>query len=115
MDTLRLEQRREIGCGWEPPLEGAHPWRPLEGYVAPRDADGKDVLPSVCIGYSKQLAETQEVLRAYPHWEKGALRDYCGRAPSRALMHGIEVLHASVKTVESFVVARAERRRKAQG
>jgi hypothetical protein len=101
--------RQTMGCGYEPPSPDADPWehldRKLESYE--RDDDGRLRLP-VCPGYLCKLPEVYETARARVHWEKGALRDFCGGTPSDHLLTAVEILDAAVSAFQAWSMKPAE-------
>jgi hypothetical protein len=99
MQTTSVEQRRLIGCGFEPPHSAAMPWQPptgSKGYQHGR--------PTVCVGYSMNLPEVIEVALARMHWEKGAIESYCQGQPSEQLLDGLAVLDSSVSEMQLWAM-----------
>lgn len=59
-------QRQFMGCGYEPPLDGAQVWSPNPG-----DPQGS-VQFDVCPGYTTQLPDVIDIADAYWWADKGA-------------------------------------------
>jgi hypothetical protein len=88
MQTTTVDIRRTLGCGFEPPLDGAVPWQPPSGPLGFQGGRLK-----ICAGYTTNLPEVLEVVTARVHWKHGELRSFCGeRKPTEETMHRILVL-----------------------
>lgn len=88
MVTTERIQRQMIGCGWEPRNPGVcvSAWTHA-GYT--------DARPTTCAGYTTKLPEVIEINRARLHWNKGAIREFCGKRPNENIQRGIEILEGA--------------------
>jgi hypothetical protein len=94
-----VEQRQQMGCGYETAISGAEPWSPSNVFVLwPADDE-----PTVCPGYTTRLPEVLEAARARIHWQKGAIELACGGEPPSeqlvALVEQLEVAFCSVQAL----------------
>lgn len=96
------EIRQSMGCGFEPALGEYGGWEPPSGKLGFRQNKKLVQLPTVCPGYSTNLPEVLEVVRAHRHWQKASLRDFCGGEPNEALLIGIEVLESEINATQNF-------------
>jgi len=96
------ELRRNLGCGYEPALDGARPWQ------APIEAGAE--WWSTCPGYTTSLPETIDIARAWLHWSKGELGAFCDAHPCPALVGGIEVMAGTMSAFESFTMREGAKR-----
>lgn len=106
--------RQLLGCGWEPaPAPQLRPFvrAPIpEGAERPPLPDDHPIdrppppWPTVCPGYSTSLPETIEIARAWNHWTKGSLRDFCGSRPAVAIVEGVELFDAWVNDLKTKLV-----------
>lgn len=88
--TVPLTTRQQLGCGWEPALPSAQPWRP-QAWVT------RGIEPTVCPGYSTSLPAVGDVIGAYCHWENGTLTEYLdGDAPTRAALDCLAVFRGGM-------------------
>jgi hypothetical protein len=97
MQNMTTEQRRMIGCGFEPAHPAAVTWSPPiggKGY-----AHGK---PTVCVGYTTNLPEVNETSLARLHWSKGAVDAYAQGEPSEALLDSIVILEGAEAHCSSY-------------
>lgn len=95
-------QRQLMGCGWEPPIEGATTWWPRDGL--------DDEPPDTCIGYLIRLPEVSEAARAFVHWERGTLNErFGGLPPTTGLLDVLEALHNSGKELDSYIARPKEK------
>jgi hypothetical protein len=100
MQNLPRETRQEFGCGYEPAVEGAHPWAP------PLAQKGfKHKLPVICAGFTTRLPEVEEIIRAHGWWSKSQLRELLGdEKPTRLLKLGIEILDGEIAAHHIYAV-----------
>jgi len=96
------ELRRNLGCGYEPALDGARPWQ------APIEA-GVDEW-SVCPGYTTSLPETIDVARAWLHWSKGELVAFCDGRACPSLVSGIEIMAGTMSSFEGYSMRESAKR-----
>ena len=64
-------------------------------------------MPSVCAGFSTQLPQVWEAVRAMKHWAKGALREFCGGQPTEAMLMAIEIVESEVNAANSYAMTPA--------
>jgi hypothetical protein len=98
MQTQPLQIRQALGCGFEPSIPGAQPWEPS------RSACGTNVEVTTCPGYTTQLPEVFETLRARTHWKNGQLATFCGGAPTENQQLAIEVLDGECARFERWAM-----------
>lgn len=74
-------------------LRPAPPWRTI-------DEDGRDVArpPTVCPLYLGRVAEASDVFEALPHFRRGTLDAWLGRAPDRHLLDCLEAYDHGQRT-----------------
>lgn len=101
MANTPKELRQALGCGYELPVENARPWEPPVGKYGFRQLKGFR-LPTICPGYSVNLPEVREASRAYAHWDRGQLRDFCGEQPSEGMMLAVEILDAEINAQQAW-------------
>lgn len=93
--------RREMGCGYLPPLERRLPlWQP-PGWP--------DDPPSACAGYLVRLPQVVEVARGFAHWSKGELAAFAGANPNELFVIGLEILNGSVSDLNVAVMTPASK------
>lgn len=85
MSEVSGQTRRYMGCGYEPPLDGARAWM-HEGYT--------DEPPTTCPGYTTKLPEVIEINRLRLHWSKFA--GFKDSEPTEQVKRGIEILEGAV-------------------
>lgn len=91
-----------IGCGYEPAIPGATPWKPPApplvklGYRHP--------LPTVCAGYTTRLPEVLEVARQHVHWKNHTLTEFCGGKPTDLTLALLEVLDVELGALRHCVM-----------
>lgn len=93
MESLSLEQRQLMACGFAPRVEVSRAWTPPSWPHKER--------PTTCAGYTTKLPEVQEVAYARLHWSKGSLRDAFPR-PTEQLLHAIVELEVAVNETERW-------------
>ncbi len=87
--------RQELGCAYEPPIAGAHPW-------SPRAWADRGLRTTTCPGYTTSLPAVVEVFDAYPQWEQGTLTEHLdGEAPTRPALDALGTLRAGIKEHEA--------------
>lgn len=109
--------RREMGCGFLPPLSPRRRlpvWRPSAlAYAGDQQpSENEDVLlaRATCAGYLVRLPQVVEVARAHNHWHKGELATFCGRdAPSELLLMSVEILAGSVSDLNLALMTPASK------
>ncbi len=113
MKTNDLQMRQSMGCGYEPALAGAQPWRP-DGFERGRPVSEDDPLgrherdPEVCVGYVVSMREVIEASRARLHWEKGTLREWCmGSEPTPGLLLALEELECESSAMQAHRMEQA--------
>ena len=94
--------RQTMGCGYEPPIDGARPWTPVM-----LDASHR-LEYTLCPGYTTNLPEVVEVVRGRLHWSKGSLPVFC--VPNELIVEGIEILEGSTNGMQVWTL-----RTKAEG
>lgn len=99
MKATSKEQRQDLGCAFEPLIEISHPWSPPGGKHGFQHAS-----PTVCPGYTTSLPEVREAARAYSHWTKGQLADFCGGQPSDAMLMAVEILDYDVNCNQHWLL-----------
>lgn len=103
MQTNTEATRREMGCGFAPPLERRLPaWRP-SAFEVSKDDDGS------CAGYLVRLPQVIEVARAYSHWQYGELAAFCDGPPSELLLIGLEILSGSIAELNQAILTPASK------
>lgn len=89
--TRRTEPARQaMGCPYLPRTIDATPWSPAYMLAAGEST-------SACPGFTTTTPAVCEVVAAYPHWERGTLRDYIGGMPSPALLAGLTALKGGMR------------------
>jgi hypothetical protein len=107
MRTFDERTRANWHCGYMP----REAWcGPVPAYPRAHDPDGAAVDPEQCPGYLMSLPDTIATLEAFPHWDKGTLRDWCGGKPHRILLEYLNVLQGSVSGLESHAFRKARER-----
>lgn len=99
MQATSKEQRQYLGCPFEAPIENAQPWSPPDGKHGFKHAS-----PTVCPGYTTSLPEVRETSRAYTHWTKGQLAEFCGGQPSDAMLMAVEILDFDVHANQHYLM-----------
>jgi hypothetical protein len=96
------EQRRYLGCGYEPPIDRVRLtlWQPPVGKVGYNGPD-----PTMCAGYTTNLPEVLETGVARMHWSKGnasVMAD--GDQPSEDLLNAIIVLEGEYNAMQHWML-----------
>ena len=86
-----MHDRQAMGCAYEPTSTLAGPRYVLVRGVTPM----LDWEPSTCPLYLARLPGVAEVVACHPQWKAGALPDFLGATPTRALLHAVAELDAA--------------------
>jgi hypothetical protein len=95
--TVSVQTRQELGCGYEPALDGARPW-------APESWRERGLSLSTCPGYTTALPAVEEVTLAYPHWKAGYLTEALGAPPTDAALRCLTYLEAGINEFQSDAI-----------
>lgn len=98
--------RISLGCGYEPPGADVHVWEPPSLDAKSGVGFAGDELKT-CPGYTTDLPDVFEVLRARAHWTKGQLALF-DKSPHEHLLAGIEILDANVAQFERWKMTPAK-------
>lgn len=102
MQTNSRIARQGWGCGFEPPppsTVSVMPWQPPQsskGYQ-----HGKVL---VCAGYTTNLPEVNETVKALAHARHGALAAFCGGEPTEEMLDAILILEGAQSDVDLWRV-----------
>jgi hypothetical protein len=98
MSNTNRQTRASLACGFEPPATDARAWLPPSSNG---DVGFAGDPLTTCPGYTTNLPDVFEVLRARAHWSKGQLAMFDPR-PHEALLVAIEVLDNNVSQFERW-------------
>lgn len=99
MQTFSSSKRQALGCAYERAVPWATPWTPVA-----MNASYRGTMPTVCPGYTTNLPEVVEAVRARVHWSKGSLTTFTkGEPPSDALIYAIEIVEGGFNEVQAWV------------
>lgn len=118
MDTIPVECRQEMHCGWLPRethVGGTDGVYQPDDFAAFNDDDETSL--SICAGYTTTLPEVGDVVRNFYHWENGTIREMCPSGVSRPLLVGLSLYKSSGEGRSAFRLAEQaeQQRRKAGG
>lgn len=102
MQTYTVEQRQQIGCGFEPLVQLRSQWTPPSSRLGFEGIDYKGSDPTMCPGYTTSLPEVREVANAHGWRELGELRSFCGGKPTEQLVEGVGILAREVVRYQNW-------------
>lgn len=90
-----MNSRQDIGCVYEAPTAAKGRgsvlrWPGGAPSLPWRDTLGKSVAPTACPLYLGRIAEASDVHAARPHFRRGTLAAWLGRAPNASLLELLE-------------------------
>ncbi len=95
--------RRQLGCGYEPPLDGSRPYWPPG--ATPREVPaGEWAGPTICVGYTTKLPMVRERTWQRLHWERGTLTDKLGHSPTDEDFDHLEILEEAIGACQSWAL-----------
>jgi hypothetical protein len=104
METKTKLERQYLACGYEPPADGRVRltiWQPPDKFYG-----GPEL--TTCAGYTANLPEVIEVVKARRHWKVGALSHVTdGETASDELMDLILIADAAFSGIEQWMMTPA--------
>lgn len=101
-----LDERQQMACGWEPPIEGAVAWC-HEGYDVgelSEECPHGNMYPRTCVGYTSKLPPVLEITWDRVHWAKGTLKAKLKGEPLELELRMLELLETQSNDVETWLL-----------
>jgi hypothetical protein len=93
--TVSVQTRQELGCGYEPALDGARPW-------APESWRERGLSLAVCPGYTTALPIVQEIVEVHAQWKAGYLTESLdGEPPTDVTLKCLTYLEAGINEFQA--------------